>query len=227
MDVVVAREIAKTVAQGMRPSDSEFFIALAIWALVTALAGFVGTYLGKRAEQAAIKAGFDDVKAQLAQTTKITAQIQKEVERVDWTEREWIAIRIRNLEVFHARLHENVRYAKVVASRYLEDQLTDPAAGPSPAPGLMSLQKLYYPELKMPVARLLEKCTELQRLGFAYFADSRGADGALRQFKKEKAMDLIGEADTELLYASEAAGDELAKLARSLFTAKSADEPQR
>jgi hypothetical protein len=94
-------ELAKAIDYGVIVTDWKFYILVAFLSFLSSFAGnYVGGYANKRGQNLATKADFDDLKAQLKETTEVTEQIKKDIEHQVWKKQQMESLRRQKLEEF-------------------------------------------------------------------------------------------------------------------------------
>lgn len=92
------KELALQIVQ-QQPSVWYFYaVVIALNVVLGAICVYLIKYVGKRGEQAAIKADFNEILRQIKKTTEVSEQVRSAVSHADWVDREWKTIRRIKLE---------------------------------------------------------------------------------------------------------------------------------
>lgn len=87
-DAAQVKQLADKLAQhGLPPDWTSWFLLLALFVVLTAIAAAIGAYIGKRSEISAVKSRLDDIVNQTRAITRATAVIHSDLTRLDWVEK--------------------------------------------------------------------------------------------------------------------------------------------
>jgi len=114
---------------------------------------FVNSYAKKRGENLATKADIDEIKSQLASTTKITEKIKNDIEHQVWRKQQIETIKRNKLEEYLQYVYiAQESLSKDMNNQYFKTKEHVDSHAMSKA---TMLQKLYFPELKKSHSKLL------------------------------------------------------------------------
>lgn len=188
MDKELAKEIAQLVIQNLWASKAEFILGFVIWAVAGAVGAYVGTWLAKRAEADVADGRFERLAGQLRKTTLAVEEIRTAVAHEEWTEREWKAIRIKNLEQFMSYVLETMA-VYVQFSYDLRMAKEDPRHDPSPGINARTLQNLFYPELEHSLGAFMDAAVGTKDRAKALYWHLDGLDEAQRAAARAETAD--------------------------------------
>jgi hypothetical protein len=123
---------------------------------VTLIGSFFGSYAKKRAEHAATKAGLKEILRQLELTTRTTEGIRAVVSLGEWSERERRTLRRVKLEELMLTAHRVNDWLEAEKNRLF--YLSDDREAMSPLPLVVTLARLFFPELQPKVLAFNSDC---------------------------------------------------------------------
>ncbi|MBV9345914.1 MAG: hypothetical protein JO341_10490 [Gammaproteobacteria bacterium] len=157
MDHTQLEALARAVAAQNAYQQLAYFIALLALSFIgTALGSLIGSYMAKRGEVAAQRAARQEILEGLRQSTKVSEEVKSAVSLREWSARERTALRRTKLEemmLMACRTHD---WLALELSRVGDPTI---AETPSPQPMMMTLGKLYFPQLKDKL-RAFEKAAD-------------------------------------------------------------------
>lgn len=154
-------------------------VVWAVWAVLRAYGAGAATYVSKKSEHLATKEDFDQLMAQLKANTEATEAIKAAVGQKDWIEREWKAVRIKNLELFMTSAFETLMEFRKQIDGY--EELTPATADDgSSILRLRTLQKLYYPELDSSVNGFVLACYTARSEASTFYQKHRASGSMLK-----------------------------------------------
>ena len=148
-------ELAKAIANEETMIDWQFYILIILLSLISGYVGsFINSYAKKRGENLATKADIDEIKTQLASTTKITEEIKNDIQHQVWRKQQIETIKRNKLEEYLQYIYiAQESLSKDMNNQYFKT--TEPVDSHAMSKATM-LQKLYFPELKKSHSRLLK-----------------------------------------------------------------------
>jgi hypothetical protein len=150
MDQETIQKIAIEIARHL---PSYAWMPLLVAAVIMAIAGAVGAFLGEyfktRGRNLAIQADLDSIKAQLSATTEVVETIKSEVGQKDWARRELTNLRRTKLEALLVAMHDCEAHLDRHRNAALEGKLLQER---DPASELRTIGSLYLPELSREVS---------------------------------------------------------------------------
>jgi len=156
------------------------------------VASFVGSYLSKRGEVKAADVDRKKILAQVSENTRVTAHINSVVSLGEWSERERRTLRRMKLEEMMLVAHGAQDWLSALKQEMI--YLRSGEGGVSPLPKMMTLCKLYFPELVGAALAYKTACDEchvryLQVSGEIDFEKSKAlAHGELAVAKAQTAV---------------------------------------
>jgi hypothetical protein len=149
MDANDVHELARQISQEVAIENIKYWLLLVAIALVAVYFGtLIQKYAGKRGEQLATKADFDNLLDQLKKTTETTEKIKSAVSIGEWGHKEYRTLRRQKLE--------EVVYLVLAASEWASNDqnrlfFSDiESVDSSPMPKAAAIVALYFPELAEP-----------------------------------------------------------------------------
>ncbi|MFI4869431.1 MAG: hypothetical protein ACHQDD_08780 [Steroidobacterales bacterium] len=139
----LAREIVSQTIQ----HTWGYWLVLAVLLLVVNYAGsWLGSFAAKRGEHRAVDADLRRILGQLRQTTRVTEGIRSVVAMGEWSERERRTLRRTKLEELLLTAHKARVWLKSEQDRLVF--LSGDRETPSPQPMMVTIGKLYFPDLR-------------------------------------------------------------------------------
>jgi len=148
-------ELAKAIANEETLIDWQFYVLIILLSFIGSYAGnFINSYAKKRGENLATKADIEEIKSQLASTTKITEKIKNDIEHQVWRKQQIETIKRNKLEEYLQYIYiAQESLSKDMNNQYFKT--TEPVDNHAMSKATM-LQKLYFPELKKSHSELLK-----------------------------------------------------------------------
>ncbi len=156
MDDNQIQQLAHEIANQTAFHNWEYWITLLAVAFIAALGGYFGSYFAKRGEHAANKADLKEILRQLERTTRMTASIESVVALGEWSERERRTLRRVKLEELMLTAHRANDWLGIERNRLI--YLSDDREAASPLPLMITLGKLFFPELQLQISALYSAC---------------------------------------------------------------------
>ncbi len=146
MDDKQVQQLALEVANQSAHHNWEYWLALLGVALIAAAAGYLGSYFAKRGEYAAADADLKKILRQVDRTTRTTESIKSFISLGEWSERERRTLRRIKLEELMVTAHGARDWLENESRRQV--WLSGEPEVKSPLPLLVTLGKLFFPELR-------------------------------------------------------------------------------
>ncbi len=140
-------ELAKAIANEDTLINWQFYVLIILLSLIGGYVGnFINSYAKKRGENLATKADIDEIKSQLASTTKITEKIKNDIEHQVWRKQQIETIKRNKLEEYLQYIYiAQESLSKDMKNQYFKT--TEPIDSHAISKATM-LQKLYFSELQ-------------------------------------------------------------------------------
>lgn len=148
-------ELAKAIANEDIIINWQFYVLIILLSFIGSYAGnFINSYAKKRGENLATKADIDEIKSQLASTTKITEKIKNDIEHQVWRKQQIETIKRNKLEEYLQYIY----IAQESLSNDMNNQYfnTTKSVDSHAISKATMLQKLYFSELKETHSKCLK-----------------------------------------------------------------------
>jgi len=159
------------VGQTIRHTWPYWLIFMALLFLATFVGIYVSRYAGKRGEQLATKADFQQLLDQLRQTTATAEAIKSEIAVGEWSKKEQRALRRQKLELVAQTTRDLTWWLERETNRCLFNGL--PVETPSPMDTLYLISNVYLPDLNAEIVAVSDAYTK-------YYENLLTAQPALR-----------------------------------------------
>jgi hypothetical protein len=163
MDQDTIQKIAIEIARHL---PSYAWMPLLVGAVLMAIAGAVGAFLGEylktRGKNLATKADFEALQDQLRANTELVETIKSDVGQKDWARREWTNLRRIKLEALFGALHDCEAYLDRLRFRAFKGKLFEEERDPELRTEVHDFSNAYREECVALSNMALEVATTLQ-----------------------------------------------------------------
>ncbi|MBY0465274.1 MAG: hypothetical protein K2W33_10060 [Burkholderiales bacterium] len=151
---------SEIVAQTIVGNWTIYAVLACLTVILSSVGAFLGAYVKRRAEHAALEADFDAVKKQLHETTALTESIKSDIKHLAERSEKLRWLKQQKLEEYIVSILKTVDYYSAdMSHKFFDAEL--PLGGDPWKPATM-LQTLYLPELAVPHGALSQAVGEFQ-----------------------------------------------------------------
>jgi hypothetical protein len=146
MNTDLAKQIAEVIVSEAIIENWKFYVLVILLTGISSFfASYFGGYLSKKGQNLATKKDFNDLKAQLKETTETTEQIRNDIEHQVWRKQQIEALRRKKLEEFLMLIYVvHDQLSREMENKYLGTTYEVDAHASNKA---IMIRRLYFPEL--------------------------------------------------------------------------------